>query len=536
MRRWNSSTWPLLVAALVTGCVDEQPSWLDEPLEVSQPVALEGRFGYLHQTFNEMVFVTPSFSGERIVQRIDRVEVGAEPLEPVVASDGELLLTINAGEQTLSIVDVEALEERRFDLPSDYDALTVSPDGRFVVAHFADASLGGAGDAVFRNQNEITLFDLEAGGERFAQVDERILSLRSSPLSFDFAPAFTMAGETHHLLVAGAASALALIDLTAVDEQDVQRRVFFVPEDSTRELVPRRVIFTRDDPTDDRDMRMFVLTTNAQDIFEVAILPPGPEDDTALSLSLNQFPAGPQPVEMIDYSDPDGDQKLLVINGASRKLVVVDVATGNTTEIDVSWSTTSALPFTLTDEDTGIQESWAILYQPNAHATVLFVHLDQLETRGSRAVTPLALSRVVQDVRLVDRPDAESAVVVHSGGNALSVLNLRGRFDIPLPGSATLRNTAFSADGSRLFTTVAERAVLAIIELENGHPSQVDLPDPGGSLAVLDDPQVVLVDHGDVEGRFTLLDGIDPSRPARTIEGLFLENLLDEAAQPRKED
>jgi hypothetical protein len=522
--------------ALGVGCVEDRPAWLDQPAQMAGPLVVDGRFGYLNRTFGELVFLTPAYSGDRLTVRFDRLEVGAAPLGAAVSPDGELVFTISATEQTLSIVDVNALEERRFELPSDYDALVISPDSRYVVAHFANAAQGGSGDAVFRNQNEITIFDLEAGGARFAQVDARVLSLRSSPLGFDFAPAFSLNGETRRLLVVRATSALTLIDLLATHPDDVQRRVFFVSADSTRQLVPQRIIFTQDDPADDRDMRMFVLTTNAQDIFEVSLRPPTGDSERALSLSLNQFPAGPSPVEMIDFIDPSGAQKLVVLNGSNRKLVVVDVASGNTTDVDLAWTVSRAVPYTLANEDTGQPEHWAVLYAPNQLSAVLFVHLDQLESRGSRALTPLVLSRVVADVRIVDRPDAETAVVLHGGGNALSVLNLRRHFDIPLPGSATLRNTAFSADGRLLFTTVAERNVLAVIELDNGHPYQVELPDPGGALVVLGEPQVILVDHGDGEGRATLLDGLDPSRPARTVEGFLLETLLDEAATPRKED
>jgi hypothetical protein len=161
---------------------------------------------------------------------------------------------------------------------------------------------------------------------------------------------------------------------------------------------------------------------------------------------------------------------------------------------------------------------------------VLFVNLDQVESRGIRAITSLALDRPVGSVSMVDSPGADKAIVVHSGSTALSVIDLSQRFDMTLPGSATLQNTAFSAGGDYLFTTVAERAVLAIIELANGHPSQVDIPEPGGQLAVMRNPQVILVDHGAPEGRFTLLDGVSPSEAtAVTVEGLFLKDVFGHA-------
>lgn len=518
-------TFLLLIAAIALGACgeDRDASFFDETLDVEGPTTVNGRFAFLHRTFEEVFFVTPGFGGDGLTYSLDRVDVGADPLTMQVTPDGANLLLINAADQTLSIIDASSLAESRVPLPSDYDALTIGPNGRFVVAHYHDASAGGSGDSVFRNENEITIFDLTGA------VPTRVLSLRSTPLGFDFAPSFTIAGSEHHLLVVKADSSLTLVDLTATDEVDLQRRLFFVPEDSTRYLVPQTVIFTEDDPSTDYDMKMFVLTSNAQDIFEVSILPPAIDAEEALALSLNQFPAGSTPVEMLSYWDAEGDHKILVLNGSYRHLVIVDVDTGNTTEVPVLYNVDRAIPYTLINEETAIEESWALLYDQGS-STVLFVHLDGLEDGGSRAIHSLALSRPVDLVELAPVVGSAKAIVVHSGHNALSVLDLERRYDIPLPGSATLRNIAFSPSGEYLFTTVGEVSVMAIIDLSNGHPSQIDIPDPGERLGVLTDPQTILIDHGDSDGRMTLLSAVEPSaETSTTVEGLFLETVFGQA-------
>lgn len=526
--RWSSVC---LVGVLLLGCGEDRPDFYEEPLEVVGPLAVHKRFVYLDQSSGELVFVSPEFDGAELVVRTHHIDVGERPLGLQSSEDGRLVVTINGDDQTLSVVDVVSLVESRFELPSDYDAVTIGPNGRFLIAHYEDASAGGAGDSVFRNANEITIFDLdpdgEGGAEPLADATRSVISLRSSPLAFDFAPIFEVDGMEHHVLVVHAVSALTLVDMTATDEINRQRRIFFVPEDSTERLIPRRVLFTEDDTADDFDMKMFVLTSNAQDIFEVSILPPLPTDEADLALSINQFPAGRTPVEMAYYTDRQGDSKLLVLNGSSRELVIVDVETGNTTELDIDWTISQVLQFELANPTTGAIERGALLYAPSSQI-VVFVDLETVEDRGTRALTSLVLSRPVQSIEMLPVIGTDKAIVVHSGSTALSVLNLARHFDIPLPGSATLRNVAFSPTGDRLFTTVAELPVLAAIELENGHPSQIDIPDPGGPIAVLADPQVILVDHEAVEGRMTLINGVDPrAETSLTVEGLFFEGLLE---------
>jgi hypothetical protein len=525
----------LLGAGLgVAGCGDDRPPYYDSAPDIVGPVAAEGRFLYLDRTTSTLLALTPDFGRDGLSLGIERAALGERPTRLWLSPDGTFAFTINGGDQTLSVVEMGSLEVISLELPSDYDALTLDPAGRFVVAHYADASSGGSGDSVFVNQNEITIFDLNPDGDADIDLDEvtsRVLSLRSSPLGFDFAPPFAIDGVTHHLLVVRADSALALVDMTAESEVDLQRRLFFVPEDSPKRVFPARVIFGDDDPADDFDTRFWVLATGAQDIYEVALLPPGPEDETQLAISLNQFPAGPSPTDMLRFYDADGNEKLLVANGTGRELTVVDVATGAALSLDVAWSVSRILPFELVDEESQALEQWALLYTPGANV-IAFANLETIEARGTRALSSLALSRPVARFEQLEGGAGDKIVAIHSGGNAISVVDLARRYDIPLPGTATLANTAFSLDGAHLYTTVAEVSVLAMIELANGHPSQLDLSEPGGAIAVLAEPQVILVDHGAAEGRVTLLSGVEPSAEgALTVDGLFLDSIFDRAAE-----
>ncbi len=526
---WRRVCICLCIASL-GACGDDRVEVFEGALDVVGPVAVDKRFVYLNQSAGELLFVTPGFEGADLTFTTAHRVVGSDPVGIHTSDDGELIYVINGGDQTLSIVEVQTMEEHRFELPSDYDTVTVDPTGRFVVAHYRDASAGGSGDSVFRNENGITVFDIDpdgVGGEdRLEQVDSTVLSLRSSPLGFDFAPPFEVDGIEHHILVVHAQSALALVDMTASDEVNRQRRLFFVPEDSTEVLLPQTVLFTEDDTSDDSDMKMFVLTSNARDIFEVSILPPGVEDETELALSINQFPAGRTPVEMAYFTDLENEKKLLVLGGSSREMVVVDIATGNTTDLSVDWDLSESLTYQLVDEDTGQVTNHALLWSPNGR-TLIFADLDELESRGTRALTALVLSRAIASIDMLPGVGADKAIVVHSGHSAISVLDLPRKYDIPLPGSATLENLAFSPGGDRVFVTVAELPVMASIELATGHPSQIDITQPGGQIAILDDPQVLLIDHGADEGRITLMNGVEPDPETSALgNAIFFEDLV----------
>ncbi len=68
--------------------------------------------------------------------------------------------------------------------------------------------------------------------------------------------------------------------------------------------------------------------------------------------------------------------------------------------------------------------------------------------------------------------------------------------------------------------------VLASIELETGHPSQIDITQPGGQISILNDPQVLLIDHGAAEGRITLMNGVEPDPETSALgNAIFCEDL-----------
>jgi hypothetical protein len=261
VRRKFQSRWlvvaplwgPLAISLLLAqGCTEQRPAGFVDNIVISGPLAAGNRFVYVNRTFDELVVMQASTEGGEPDAEIRHLPLGDGPLSPIVSPDEALVLTINGGDQTASLVRLDDLSEYRFDLPSDYDSARFSSDGRFVVTYFGNAAAGGSSDSVFRNQNEITVLDLNPsgapGGFDGSQVDTQVLSLRSSPLGFDFAPPFTIDGVTHQLLVVHAISALTLVEPAAEAEQDRQRRLFFVPEQSTTELIPRRIIFTADIP------------------------------------------------------------------------------------------------------------------------------------------------------------------------------------------------------------------------------------------------------------------------------------------------
>ncbi|MGM0559205.1 MAG: hypothetical protein ACQEVA_22660, partial [Myxococcota bacterium] len=71
-------------------------------------------------------------------------------------------------------------------------------------------------------------------------------------------------------------------------------------------------------------------------------------------------------------------------------------------------------------------------------------------------------------------------------------------------------------------------ADFGIFDLSTGHPTDYPLPMEGERIFVLEDQELILVDHGRREGAFTVFRGSEePSMDtARVFENVFLRDLL----------
>ena len=69
-------------------------------------------------------------------REIQTIDVGDEPMQVLVSSDYARAVTFNAGDDTVSIVDVTTNEVFDVDVREDFNFIQMSPNGRWVVAYF----------------------------------------------------------------------------------------------------------------------------------------------------------------------------------------------------------------------------------------------------------------------------------------------------------------------------------------------------------------------------------------------------------------
>ncbi len=157
----------LLLGALASlgiaaGCGDEgdSASYAEVTLQVT---ALSDRWLLRSPTTDDLLWVTR----EGASASVEPVELGARLGATVSLPDGGLV-ALDAAERRLFLVDGEGAQ-REVALPTIYDAVAVSDDGRFVVASFSPSS-SGPPDSILFNPNSIAVIDTTAAAPEAREI------------------------------------------------------------------------------------------------------------------------------------------------------------------------------------------------------------------------------------------------------------------------------------------------------------------------------------------------------------------------------
>ena len=146
------------------------------------------------------------------------------------------------------------------------------------------------------------------------------------------------------------------------------------------------------------------------------------------------------------------------------------------------------------------------------------------------------LGRSVEALRLKAKPLrvvlggeglADRAVLFHPGvRGGFSVLNLRTNRDIPIQGYA-LADVRF--DGALAFGLFESTPNLGVFDLATGQPQVFALPSAGRALVFDARDDLLIVEHRDRTGAFTVLDASSPvPARARHWRDIFLTDVLNE--------
>ncbi|QDG51967.1 hypothetical protein FIV42_14835 [Persicimonas caeni] len=522
----------LLSAALLGACGDDDHSeeW-DNSLRVGQPLRANGDLLFVNENLQQVVRLQPKRSGEEIDLEIDRASTGADPGARALSADESQLFVVNEelDEQgaSLSVYDLsgESLSAQTVGLDSAYDRLSVDPEGEFLLLSFT----GGGGNFVARNLNELGIVDLRDGIADDEEASFQTLSNR--PRDIIFAPKFTLDGSEQRLAASLAESEVTIIDLLAEDEANRLREVPLTISQADQVRTPTQAIF---DVTPEESMpntvSLYLLTDTGQDITHVAIQPSIRQDaNRKFDISVNQLAAGNNPARM----------KLLELDEQGSRIIAIDQNRPEFTMIDVQSgeSSTFDLPMTAPAEDLLVYQTSVdgepetrVLAWSSRSPLVSVIRpesiaiSDDTPTLG-RSVEAIRLKAAPSRVQLDEETNGERAIVHHAGlGAGFTVLNLRTNRAVPIQG-ASLGDIYFGQVYA--YGVFRGEPYFGLFDLETGHPTAFELPKEGERIYLDGEDELLVVQHADRTGSFTLLNATNPiPENAKVFNDIFLENLF----------
>lgn len=540
---------PLLAIALATGCqgiiclADPDDEHLCEPqgdvrgenLEAADPVRYDGGVAYRVDAAHNITLLETLHDTAKVRQ----VNLPGRPSLLQSTQDRTRLVALAPDAQTLTVFTAADPAQRSdYALGSPFTAVDLSDDGRFAIAWF---SPGSTSNLIVRNNNEMAIVDLgraACGPDEDCVPNPQLIPLRSlgsRPLRVEFAPPFMLRGVERRLALILSQGYITLLELDGFDPEAPNLNetvVRFTRGTDERVLTPTKIVWTEDDPADDEDVFAFVLTSGSDDIIGLNLLA-GEELDTLdrprISPSLNQLTAGRTPADISVYRARDGAWKLLALNVGSRDVSIIDVATSDTVHVPLEERVQSIQLYTALNRDTNRQEQYALLYSTSgSDRSLLFVELESVEVRRTRAISPLHLDQAVIELSMTeDEGDVPRALLLHSGRGSLSILNMERRFVTPLDVSTSISDYTF-ADAQTLLTVLSGQPYITFIDMQTGHPSLVELDIAAYRVEVVPETNTVLIDHGDALGAVTVMRLDRPSRDnATTLFGFAAHDLFE---------
>lgn len=482
----------ITAAALLTvaaGCDRDPGVETSESVTLGTPIAVGDHLVQLDETRDTVWAFTP-VGGERLDQAAYEFEEDVFALYPM--PDGRLLV-LTAREPALYVVDLdEGTTSARVALGAGYDAVTISPDARFVLAHFRQGS-SGTDDSVLFTANQVTVVDL-AGAEPSAS---EFTLAGVQPSRFVYAPPLTFTDATvqHHFVVAIADNVVSLVDLTTDDEANRQRIIPLAEPGTSRRIVASGISFSPDDPTDPYDVTMYIVASGSPAVFEIDLLPADPATGRLIQPAINQISAAAAPTQIHAF-EAGGRDKLLVTDSGASQLGVIDVATSSATIVRIDRLSSRAILWDAVESE--LVRPKALLWQPG-QSIVYFADLTNIERQGSGAMRALPLGSAIESVELVEATGRRKAVVRYQGGGGLDVLDLDSRRAIAIPSRVQL--AAFRFAGDWLFTVAPSTARLIAVDLVNDRPVEIEIVAPGLSLDLVGD--AIVVRHSDPFGWLT---------------------------------
>ncbi len=431
---------------------------------------------------------------------------------------------------------------RAWDLPSRFDQMAQSPDGRFVVLFFS-TSAGKVGGETLSDPNQVAVVDLLSNP---GPVEPNSLrSLGGVPQSVVFSPRFRLhASDTEErtLAVFLSGTYVTILDLDHRERGEVS--VDLRGSTSQSSFSVAQVLFDVSAPVSATSRpAIYLRGSSSNDVVVVSLGAAEPGTQTTSNdfrVSASLLAAGTGPSDMTLFQSSAGT-RLLVVAPGSQELLVIDPATSRTTNIKLSSQSVANRIVTFTDPVENEPRALLVGLPPLATTALTFVDLKRIDD-----VLGQALDRhdmVAGASQIMAYPAQGVVLVRHSASGSstqLSLVDLGTRKVSPIS-SQGYDSLTFVPDGGplsatdRLWVTRKQDARVGFVMLSSLRTGDVRLDHSVESVLpvkTVSGTRLLVVDHGGVGGSITILEADNPSRQtARSVQGFLFADYLERGAR-----
>ncbi len=426
-------------------------------------------------------------------------EVGVDPSVVLSTPDETKSVVFNKGSNEVSIVDAQAMTVEQVEVREDYNQMSMSPDGNWVVCYYDEASVNPDDPATegARSFNEVSLVNLE--------------TLTHTPMVVGFNPRDVQFSDAGDRAVIVSDAWLAVVNLNSTEVEPVRIQI-------------------SDDTVDPPEAEEVVLTPDGR----YALIRQFAVTDLVLvdldNGDLEAVAVGDNPTD-IDVT-PDGNQAIAVARGSSE-LWIYDLA-DPTSEPNVVPMPTEEVFGSLVlspGGDTGI------LYS-TASGAARYGSWDRNENNPLKAVTTRALVKPISKVEI--SPDGSTAVIFHPRENgedvdtdsffynqyALTMIDLDDFFANPLRLVAEPIAYDHTDDGRTGFVVLDGQPYLEVLHYETLLFDEIELKSDPVFLGVLPETRTAFVSQEHDLGRISFYD--PDTQELETITGFELNAEIEE--------
>jgi hypothetical protein len=533
-----------LTAAVLAGCdasPDGEPgARTTTPLP---PVAVGARVAFV-DTATALAFVIDPAAPTLAARP---VPVGKNPVLAVARPGHDELLVLSRGVRDQPGVEAEPAQltsiptqpdrpVRNIPLGSRFDALTLSPDGRFAVLHFNRNAPSSAETTLLVNPNELAVLDLDAATPAMTMATSRTLrSFGGVPQAVLFSPPLPLRGPSARALRLAVVLSDNYVTLLDLENDRTEITVSLTRADERRTLRPLQALFDDGDAmatTSASDPTIFLRVEGSNDIVALRLVPsPEPRAERANDFRpvLSLLGSGGRPSDIALYDTPDG-VRLLLLAPDTSEAAVIDPVTSRVTSFRLDAAADRVVLYEGTSPAESQRRPRALLLAPGG-GQVGFLDLDQLEQRRGQNLELRPMSGPVS--QFVPLPDRGVVVANHSGGSiGLSVIDLERRTVAPLQTEQLGEVLPGPAPADELWVVPRTRVRVGRLLLSRLTAEEVRVDMPVNAVLPLAPSaggrRYVVLDHARDGGAITVVDADKPERQtARSLIGFLHTNLLD---------